>query len=60
MKRQMTNYAPEEILNTDQMGLELELHSTILKKIKELSRTQQKDSAEMLSSPNESTVLEKR
>lgn len=28
VKRQMGNYAPEEILNTDQVGLELELHST--------------------------------
>ncbi len=28
VKRQMENYAAEEILNTDQVGLELELHST--------------------------------
>ena len=28
VKREVKNYAPEEILNTDQVGLELELHST--------------------------------
>lgn len=28
VKQQMQNYAPEEILNTDQVGLELELHSS--------------------------------
>ena len=28
VKRQMENYAPEEILNTDQVGLELEFRST--------------------------------
>ncbi|CAF3157962.1 unnamed protein product [Rotaria sp. Silwood2] len=28
VKREMSHYKPEEILNTDQVGLELELHST--------------------------------
>ncbi len=28
VKREMSNYKPEEILNTDEVGLELEIHST--------------------------------
>ena len=28
VKREMSHYTPEEILNTDQVGIELEMHST--------------------------------